>query len=271
VTPTGAADAGLDDLIDDLVAERAYLDAAIRDVPVERWETPSPAEGWLMRDCIAHLADFDETAAEIAESGEYPRRPARKGEGVLAARQVDARALSIPELLAWWRDSAARMTAALRRLDPKARLPWAGLEMGARSFTTARLMECWSHGLDALDAVGVTPVDSDRLRHVAYLGCSARDFAYRARGMEPSAEPLRVELALPSGAAWSWGPEDAANRITGPASDFCRVVTQRISSLDTALAAEGTAAAEFLVIAQAFAGPPGSGRPPKTLPPTASR
>jgi uncharacterized protein (TIGR03084 family) len=262
---TPARDAGREmrDLIDELVAERAYLDAAICDVPPERWETPSPAEGWLMRDCIAHLADFDETAAEIAESGEYPRRPARKGEGALAARQVDARGMSIAELLTWWRDSAARMAAALRLLDPKARLPWAGLEMGARSFTTARLMECWSHGLDTLDAAGIPPVDSDRLRHVAYLGCSARDHAYRARGMEPSAEPLRVELTLPSGAPWAWGPEHAGNRITGTASDFCRVVTQRISYLDTALAAEGTAAAEFLVIAQAFAGPPGAGRPPK--------
>lgn len=254
----------MDELLDDLVAERAYLDAAIRDVPAPHWETPSPAEGWLMRDCIAHLADLDETAAKIAESGEFPNEPRREGQGVLAAGQVDARALSIPELLAWWRESAARMVAALRKVDPRARLPWAGLTMGARSFTTARLMECWSHGLDALDAAGVTPVDSDRLRHIAYLGCSARAYAYQARGMEPSAEPLRVEITLPSGAPWAWGPEDAANRVTGGAGEFCRVVTQRINYLDTALVAEGEAAAEFLVIAQAFAGPPGSGRPPAT-------
>jgi uncharacterized protein (TIGR03084 family) len=135
--------------------------------------------------------------------------------------------------------------------------------MSVRSFTTARLMEAWSHGLDALDAAGVTPVDTDRLRNIAHIGYATRDFAYRNRGLEPNPEPLRVELAAPSGATWTWGPEDAPNRITGPAGDFCRVVTQRIHYTDTALEYEGDAAEEFLRIAQAFAGPTGAGRPPK--------
>jgi uncharacterized protein (TIGR03084 family) len=212
-----------------------------------------------MRDCIAHLADLDETAAIIAETGEYPKRERRAGEGALAARQVDARALTVPELLAWWRTSRARLAATLRTTDPKARLPWAGMAMGARSFATARLM----HGLDARDAAGVPHHDTDRLRHIAHLGYSTRDFAYRARGMEPNAAPLYVEVVAPSGAVWSWGPPEATERITGTASDFCRVVTQRIHYSDTALIATGEAAREFLVVAQAFAGPPGAGRPPR--------
>ena len=90
-----------------------------------------------------------------------------------------------------------------------------------------------------------------------------RDFAYRTNGLEPPTTPLRVELTAPSGAQWVFGPEDAPDRITGPGGDFCRVVTQRIHWSDTQLAAEGERAQEFLRIAQAFAGPPGAGRPPK--------
>lgn len=257
-----ARDPAMQALVDDLVAEQDYLDAAVRDVPAARWEADSPARGWRMRDCIAHLAEMDDLAAEIAETHAYPSRSREGAEGVLSALQVESRALSVPELLTWWRSARARLAAAVRPLDGRDRLPWAGLEMGVRSFTTARLMECWSHGLDALDAAGVEPVDSDRLRHVAHLGYSTRPFAYRVRGLPSNDEPLRVEIEAPSGALWTWGPEDASNRVTGHAGEFCRVVTQRIHYLDTALVAEGDAAREFLEVAQAFAGPPGEGRPP---------
>ena len=111
--------------------------------------------------------------------------------------------------------------------------------MSARSFATARLMECWSHGLDALDGAGIAHVDSDRLRHIAHLGFITRGFAYRTRGLEPNMEPLRVELRLPSGAPWSRGPEDAPNVVRGDAGDFCRVATQRIHYRDTGLQLAG--------------------------------
>lgn len=252
----------MEELIAELVAEQDYLDEAIRDTPEDQWSTQSPADGWLMRDCISHLADLDNTAAIIAETGEYPEGDRRPGDGVLAAAQVDARDLSIPELLEWWRKSRARLAAALAPLDGRDRLPWAGNTMSVRSFTTARLMEAWSHGLDAIEAAGVTPVDSDRLKNIAHIGYATRGFAYTNRGLEPNTEPLRVEIDAPSGARWTWGPEDAANRISGTAGDFARVVTQRIHYTDTKLEYTPGAAEEFLQIAQAFAGPTGAGRPP---------
>ena len=253
----------MDELIADLVAEQDYLDESVRDAPAGRWDAPSPADGWLMRDCISHLAELDRTAAIIAETGEYPAGDGRKGDGVLSAGQLDARSLSIEELLSFWRESRARLAAALGPLDGRDRLPWAGNTMSVRSFTTARLMEAWSHGLDAIESAGATPVDTDRLRNIAHIGYATRDFAYRNRGLEPSPEALRVELQAPSGAIWTWGPEDATNRVTGTAGDFCRVVTQRIHYTDTNLEHSGEAAEEFLQIAQAFAGPTGAGRPPK--------
>ncbi len=52
--------------------------------------------------------------------------------------------------------------------------------------------------------------------------------------------------------------------VRGPALDFCLVVTQRRNLADTALVVEGDPAAEWMSLAQAFAGPPGPGRPPLT-------
>jgi uncharacterized protein (TIGR03084 family) len=62
---------------------------------------------------------------------------------------------------------------------------------------------------------------------------------------------------------WAYGPEDAPQRVTGPALDFCLLVTQRAHRADLALTATGPDADRWLDIAQAFAGPPGTGRPPK--------
>ena len=50
--------------------------------------------------------------------------------------------------------------------------------------------------------------------------------------------------------------------MTGPALDFCLLVTQRRHLADTAVKADGPLAEEWLSIAQAFAGSPGAGREP---------
>jgi uncharacterized protein (TIGR03084 family) len=131
---------------------------------------------------------------------------------------------------------------------------------------TARFMETWAHGQDVYEALGVESAalrtrSGDRIRHVAHLGVRTRDFAFSVRELEPPAEQFRVELTAPSGELWAWGPEDADQRVTGSAYDFCLLVTQRTHRDDTDLAATGDDAAQWLGIAQAFAGPAGEGRP----------
>jgi uncharacterized protein (TIGR03084 family) len=136
--------------------------------------------------------------------------------------------------------------------------------MSAASMATARLMETWAHGQDVADALGAVRTPTARLRHVAWIGIRARDYAYAVRGLQPPAEPFRVELTAPDGAdMWAYGPRDAAQRITGPALDFCLLVTQRAHRDDLAVRAEGADADTWLSLAQAFAGPAGPGRAPK--------
>ena len=252
-------------LLDDLVAEQEYLDGQLADLPDEAWQHDTPCRGWMVRDVISHLAEVDDSAALVASGAARSMDGgARSDDGLRSALQDSSRHMTRLQLVDWWRAARGRLQDALRPLNARTRLPWAGPPMSARSFATARLMECWSHGLDALDGAAVEPVHSDRLQHIAHLGFITRGFAYQTRGLEPNTEPLRVELTLPSGADWSRGDGEATHRIFGSAVDFCRVATQRVHYLDTDLSYTSGAAEEFLQVAQAFAGPPGEGRTQQT-------
>ena len=121
-------------------------------------------------------------------------------------------------------------------------------------------METWAHGLDVADALGVKRPATARLRSIAHIGVRTRDFAFSINGLTPPPEPFRVELSAPDGSVWEWGPDDAAQRVTGSAEDFCMLVTQRRPRADLDVHADGDDAEKWLTIAQAFAGPPGPGR-----------
>jgi uncharacterized protein (TIGR03084 family) len=123
-------------------------------------------------------------------------------------------------------------------------------------------METWAHGQDVSDALAVVRPPSDRLRHVAFIGARTLPNSYQARGRPVPEVPVRVELRAPGGESWFFGPEGAADVVRGSALDFCLAVTQRRHLDDLDLELEGPVAVEWLSIAQAFAGPPGSGRKP---------
>ena len=93
----------------------------------------------------------------------------------------------------------------------------------------------------------------------ARLGARTRDFAYAARGLPAPAQEFRVELTAPGGSVWTFGPEGAEQRVTGPAADFCLLVTKRRHRADLRLIADGADADQWLDFAQAYAGPPSGG------------
>jgi uncharacterized protein (TIGR03084 family) len=95
------------------------------------------------------------------------------------------------------------------------------------------------------------------------LGYLTRAWSYGVRGEDVPVGEVRVELRSPSGALWTWGPEDADERVTGSAEEFCLVVTQRRHVDDTSLQ-YGELGRDWLVRAQAFAGGPSVGPPPRS-------
>lgn len=247
---------GLGALLDDLAAEQRWLQDQLGVVDPDSWLRPTPARGWDVRDTVAHLADTDEMAIATATGapGSLNERAgiAASGEDVTYQGVLHGRRQSGAGVLAWWESTCAAVREMFLEIDPNARVPW-GIGMRPPSLVTARLMETWAHGLDVCTALGIESVDTDRLAHVAWLATRALPYAYTVAGREPPAEPVRVELMLPSGAAWSMGPVAAENRITGPAGEYCRVFAQRITRAQaTNVHAVGPAANDALDVARAY-------------------
>lgn len=256
----------LDGLLADLTAEHADLDRLVAPLTEQEWDRGTPAEGWTIRDTVSHLAFFEERAATAAAAPEdflaslpevvadltpyMDRGPAR------------GRSLTATDVLGWWRTERGRSLAAFRAVPPGIRVPWYGPPMSVASFATARLMETWAHGQDVADALHAERQPTPRLRHVVRIGALAVANSFLSHGRPVPVEPVRVAVTGPGGEQWVHGPEDADNVVTGPALDFCLVVTQRRHRADTELVAAGAVADAFLDLAQAFAGPPGSGRAP---------
>ena len=259
-------------LLDDLADEQEALGSVLTRMTDAQWDLPSHAPGWLVRDQVTHLAHFDEKAtlaimdADAFHADVAATRAAEGRDSYEARYMARGRALAPRALVLWWQEAGARLVAAARGVDGKTRLPWYGPDMSALSFVTARVMETWSHGLDVVDVVGIPRSDTDRLRHVVFLGLITRRFSYANRGLTADDTPVYVELTAPSGATWKHGEPTAENRITGSARDFCRVVTQRRHLADTDLRVTGSSAEEWMRLAQAFAGPPGQGRRPGQFP-----
>lgn len=248
----------------DLADEQAALDALVADLDAAQWATPTPAAGWAVRDQIGHLAYFDGRARlAVTEPERFCREEGGRTQEDLEQHHLAlGRRLSEDELLVWWREERTALLQALRNLTPEGRTPWYGPGMEAMTFITGRLMETWSHGQDVADALGLMLRATERLRHIAHLGVRTRTYSYEIHGRTPPAAEVRVELRGPKGEVWGWGDGDAADRITGPARDFCLVVTQRRHPEDTELVIIGPLAREWMAIAQTFAGRPGAGRQP---------
>ena len=259
--------AGAAPIVDDLRAESDALDELVADLPAQRWTTATPAAGWTIAHQIAHLLWTDRVALIAVE--DEPGFTAVLGaaaedpSGFVDVAAEELAATPPGELLADWRATRAALHDALLTVAEGRKLPWFGPPMSAASMATARLMETWAHGLDVADALGVTRAPTARLRSIAHIGVRTRDFAFAVHGLTPPAAPFHVKLSAPAGAPddmWTWGPEDAEQRVTGSAEHFCMLVTQRRPRAALDVRAEGPDAEQWLGIAQAFAGPPGAGR-----------
>lgn len=230
-------------IVDDLAAESDALDGLVAPLAPEDWNAVTPAPGWTVAHQIAHLLWTDRVAlTSITDEPGFLALVESAATNVdrFVDDAADELAATPPmELLADWRTTRAALHAALRHVPDGRKLMWFGPPMSAASMATARLMETWAHGLDVADALGTALPATDRLKSIAHLGVRTRDFAFSVHGLTPPPEPFRVELTAPGGGQWVWGPEDAAQRVSGSAQDFCYLVTQRRPRADLDVVADG--------------------------------
>ncbi len=109
-------------LLDDLRAEQADLRALVAEADLD---TPTPAEGWDVRDAVAHLAGTDVEALRAATDPDaflagLPE-VAKDIEGFLTGQLVARRGLSREELLADWQAGFDAMVDGVRRRPGRAR------------------------------------------------------------------------------------------------------------------------------------------------------
>jgi len=110
-----------------------------------------------------------------------------------------------------------------------------------RALTGDGLLSEWRANRRALESAGRSLAEDAR-------------GSYINRGLNVPAGNVSVTLTAPSGETWGWNQGDAQASVSGPAEDFCLVVTQRRHLDDTRLVTDGELARDWLLQAQAFAG-----------------
>jgi uncharacterized protein (TIGR03084 family) len=256
----------LDEILTDLAAEGDDLDQLVSGLDAGQWRLATPAPRWTIAHQIGHLASADGLATLAASdpAAFLERRPELAGDfdATVEAGAAEFAADPPDRLLARWRDARSGLRDALVAVPAGERVPWIVGPIAPATLATTRLMELFAHGQDIRDTLGAGTQATDRIVHIARLGVRTRDFAFAANGLTPPAGEFRIELSAPDGQVWTWGPGDAAQHVSGPALDFCLLVTQRRHRDDLALVASGPDADRWLSIAQVYAGPPGPGRSP---------
>jgi uncharacterized protein (TIGR03083 family) len=176
-----------------------------------------------------HLAELTVVARRVVLSVE--------GEDSASAPRITGSGLLGDAVLGWHAEhrKATELLAAAT-----ADLAWPGGPVRPSVVAAALLTAVFAHGQDIADALGVRLVRNDSVGHVAYYGVRTRDDAYAGHGPAPEA-PFRFELTAPSGTRWDFGPQDAADRVTGPAEDFCLLFTGRRPRARLALTTTGEA------------------------------
>ena len=235
------------DVVADLAAEQERIESLLDGLTENEWASPSGAPGWSITDVVIHLAQTEElVSASIAGAGRA--EVWERGDGALddaVAAAVSADRAPAVEVFDRWRRARRAALEALRNADPQQRVPWAATPLRPAVLATTRLAEHWAHGLDITAPLDLPFPDTDRLRHIAWLGHRTLPYAFAVEGLEP--HDVFCELTAPDGTTtWHYGPPDADATVRGPAGDFCRIGARRLKPEESRLTAEGPHAAQAL-------------------------
>ena len=257
--PTGALTAECDEL-DELLAG---LDDA-------QWKLPTPAPGWTITHQVAHLAaTFRMAGLAGSDPDAFVAVMQRLDQDftVNVANALSDYLTAPPEVLfGRWQAERTAAVKALAAVPGDQLVPWLVNPLPPSILMMAGMMEAFAHGQDIADALGVRRTRTDRIKFLVAFAVRTWDFGYLARDEPRPNVEFGFELTAPSGARWQFGPENATQRISGPAEDFCLLVTRRRHRDDLAITAVGPDAEHWLDIAQAYRGPAGKGREPGQFP-----
>ncbi len=242
---------GTDHILTDLACEYQRLDAILGGLTGPQWLAPSGAPGWTVRDVVVHLAVSEEGVGRTlqAPSNEWRVRDRPLDESM--DEEVQADGADPPVVLARWRAATSASLSALASADPDVSVRWAAAPLRPLTLATTRLAEHWAHALDICDPLGIELPDTNRLRHIAWLGHATLPYAFRLSGIDPF--PVRCQLEAPDGETWTFGPERAEARVSGSVGMFCRVGARRVSGSDSGLVVSNVDAATALGVLRNYA------------------
>jgi uncharacterized protein (TIGR03084 family) len=241
------------EIFEDLEAEEDRIEEMLAGLSTGQWLAESGAPGWSVADTVLHLAQSEEAVVSTATQAGGPiwRQYAERLDDAMDL-MVRAQRGTPEETFQRWRTARRAALAALRAADPRVSLPWAAAALKPRTLATTRLAEHWAHALDVTVPLGIEYPDTDRLRHIAWLGHSTLPYAFAFAG-EP-AGPVRCELTAPDGDVWRYGPAGAESVVSGAAGAFCRVGARRLAPEASGLVATGPFGPAALRVLRNYAG-----------------
>ena len=243
------------DVFSALEVQTDRLDEILSGLDEEQWAAPSLCPGWSVTDVVLHLAQTEEGVVATTEGGNLtiPVQDAATIDDAMENWVRSERGASPKDVHDRWNVARRRAISALRAADPDVPVQWAAAPLRPKTLATTRLSEHWIHTLDITEPLGIDDPDTDAIESLAWLAVKTIPYAFARAGRDDP--PLvRAELTAPSGATWTFGPEDAPCRIEGPAAVFVRVAARRIPVAGAPeLRATGPRADEVLELVRTYA------------------
>lgn len=198
-------------------AERVALGRTIQYTPPEFWEGPSPAEGWRVRDVVAHLA-ASEVAAAAAIAGEAATEIDEFTKGLptgqpftrdafdtaALARRAEEPVVSVA--LEWGRAADLLLSRASKLTDEDwtgREVNWMGEDLKTGYLLQGRVAEWWIHGEDLRAGGGLPPRREDPpIRVVCDLAVRLMPYAAAAAGIDGHGKSVLIELSAVGEGTW---------------------------------------------------------------------